>query len=1108
MKKNKPFGELFCSSLKKTLLIMRIAVILMILGILQARANEAYSQKTKLSINLYDVPLVTVLDKIEIESEFFFLYNEKLFDSERKVTIDVKDQLINTILDNLFASTDIKYTIIDRKIILAPDYLTSDPPQQKQITGTITDESGNPLPGVNILVEGTTTGAISDINGKYTISIPNDNVVIDFSFIGYDIQKVSAKGKTIINVSLIPVVSQLNEVIVVGYGTQRKADLTGSVSAVKESEYLSQPINRVDQILQGRTAGVNVTNASGAPGGASQIRIRGSNSITGDNDPLYVIDGFVGASFQDVNPTDIENIQVLKDASSTAIYGSRGANGVVLITTKSGVAGKPRLSLTARYITSQVAKIWPLLDAGTFAETANLRADALGSAHVFTDAQVADFKVNGGTDWQNSILRTGNGQEYQLDYSGGSDKVTYFISGNYLDQDGVVINSYFKRFSLRTNLDAKLSDKLKASLKVNFSSRTNNNTTGNYNTSGPIGNAAAWAPTTPAYDVFGKLTVRDPVSSIKANPIEQCLNDNITASNTFNANGGFNYTIIKGLTLDIGFGSSYNNIQGKYFSLNALSNAPSSSRNSTTNLFLQSTNTLTYTKTFNEIHKITATAVAEYQLQQTDYFNAAANGLLFPTLKYENLTLATTNSADAAYSKSTIGSYIGRVNYALKDRYLITASMRSDRSSKFRGNNQVGIFPSIGIGWRISEEDFMKGLGLDNLKLRASWGQTGSQAINVYGTVTSYNTDAGNAGASFLNGTLTSGINIGNPGNSGLKWETTTQSNVGFDLGVLKNRLSLEADYFIKYTTDLLLSEPLPGYTGGGNIYRNIGEIKNNGFEFGLKALIFDRSDFSWDASFNISLMHNEIVSLGSRDFISQMGGAGAGMVNFPEMILKPGYSISSYYGYRSLGIWQQNEAATAAIYGNVPGDYHYEDLNGDNVINGSDFQIIGSGIPKQILGFNNTFKYKGFTLNAFFQSMLGFEKWNFAYAQTMIAAADAREYLHVDILDRWSPTNTGSKVAAFSKTNRQQIQSSAYVEKGNYLRLKNLSLQYDLPKDLMKGINGSIQISGQNIWTLTKYKGLDPEAYSNVGPTDSRGGDGGAYPNAKIWTFGINLNF
>lgn len=980
--------------------------------------------------------------------------------------------------------------------------------QQKQITGKITDESGNPLPGVNIQVEGTTVGTISDVNGLYTINAPNENAILVFSFIGYNPQKITVGGQSKINIALAPSVTAMQEVVVVGYGTARKVDLTGSITAVKQDEYKNQPVNRVDQILQGRTAGVNVMNSSGAPGGATTIRIRGANSITGNNDPLYVIDGFVGAAFENVNPTDIETIQVLKDASSTAIYGSRGANGVVLITTKSGASGKPKLSFTSRFMTSNIDKRWDLLDAGTFAETANIRADARGAAHIFTDAQVADFKANGGTDWQDQILRTGNGMEYQLDYSGGSDRVTYFISGNYFDQDGIVVNSYYKRYSFRANIDAKLTEKLKASLKVNFSRRINNNTGGAYTTSGPLAAASSWAPTTPLYDAYGALTLWDPVSSIKVNPVEQVLNDNISEINTFNLSGAFNYEIIKGLTFDLGYGILYANTQGKSFSANRQTSAPASSRNSNERIFLQNTNTLTYTKTFNEIHRLTATAVAEFQLNQNDYFNVTATKLQFPSLSYDNLTLAASTSASANYTKETIGSYIGRINYTLKDRYLVTASVRSDRSSKFRGDNQRSTFPSVGVGWRLSEEDFMKGLGLDNLKLRASWGQTGSQAINVYGTVTTYNTDAANASASFLNGTLTSGINIGNPGNSGLKWETTTQTNFGFDLAILKSRISLEADYFDKRTTDLLISEPLPGYTGGGNIYRNVGEIKNNGLEFNLKAVVIESNDFYWNLGFNISIMNNEVVSLGSRPFISQFNGAGSGMISFPDMILKPGYSISSYYGYKSVGIWQIGQETEAAKYGLVPGDNHYDDLNGDNTINGDDLQIIGTGIPTQIMGFNNTMSYKGFTLNAFFQSMLGFDKWNYSYAQNILGGADAREITSVDILNRWSPTNTGSVIPAFSKTNRQQMQSSEWVESGNYVRLKNLSLEYALPKNLLKGVNGSIQISGQNIWTLTKYRGLDPESYSNVGSTDQRGADGGSYPNSKTWTIGINLNF
>jgi len=461
-----------------------------------------------------------------------------------------------------------------------------------------------------------------------------------------------------------------------------------------------------------------------------------------------------------------------------------------------------------------------------------------------------------------------------------------------------------------------------------------------------------------------------------------------------------------------------------------------------------------------------------------------------------------------------IGSYIGRINYSLKDRYLVTASIRSDRSSKFRGTNQTSYFPSVGLGWRISEENFMNSLDfISNLKLRASWGETGSQAISVYGTVTSFDTSPSAAGYVFQNGSFTSGVRIGNPGNTDLRWETTRQTNVGFDLGLFKDRITLEADYFYKYTFDLLLSEPVPGYVGGGSIYKNVGAMSNRGYEFNLSGRIIERGDFRWNANLNVSFIDNQIEDLGSREFITMGGGAGAGQVQSNEMILKPGYSISSYYGIKSLGIWQQNEADQAALYGRSPGDYKYEDLNPNDpilphTIDGSDFQIIGSGMPKKIIGFNNTISYKGFTFNAFFQSYLDYDKWNFAYAQIMIAAADAREFVHRDILDRWSPTNTDSKIAAFNKTNVPQIQSSTYIESGNYLRLKNLSISYDLPKKVLSWGDLTASISAQNLWTLTKYKGLDPETYSNVGSGDSKGGDGGAYPNAKTWTFGLTLSF
>jgi len=981
---------------------------------------------------------------------------------------------------------------------------------QADITGRVTSaEDGSPLAGVTVTVKDATIGTVTDLNGEYSISVPASANTLVFSFVGMRTLEVPIDGRSEINTEMEIDALGLDEVVVVGYGTQRKSDLTGAIVTIGEEDYNEQPVNRVDQILQGRTAGVNVTNASGAPGGPPSIRIRGANSINGNNDPLYVVDGFVGADFRDVNPSDIESIQVLKDASSTAIYGSRGANGVVLITTKSGTLGKPRLSLTTRYYTSQALGFYDIMDAASFAEVANERAAALGTGAPFTEAEIADFRESGGTDWQDELFRTGNGQEYQLDYSGGSEAIRFFVSGNYLNQNGIVINSYFKRYSARANIDARITDWMDATLKINFARRENNNTTGNYRTDGPIGGAIAWAPTTPARDANGIPTVSDPISSIKSNPIELAENDHIRENNAFTTNGGFNLEIIKGLTLNIGYGISYINAQQKDFNAGRKSNSPDATRGSTESIWLQNTNTLNYTRIFEDIHRLSVTGVLEHQLFQSDNFSVRAANLQFPEFGYDNITLAGGLNAEANKTKETIRSYIGRVNYSLMDKYLITASIRSDGSSKFRGDNQFSTFPSVGVGWRLSNESFIQNMGVfDNLKLRASWGQTGSQAIPVYGTVTTFATSDYDAGTSFENGVLTPGIKIGNPGNPDLRWETTTQINAGLDVAVLSGRLGLEADYFRKNTTDLLLSEPLPEYSGGGSIFRNLGEVQNTGVEFSLIGRIINTADFNWYSTFNASFLTNEVINIGDRERIFQDGDAGAGLTNLPEMVILPGYGLANYWGLEYLGTWKSDETEQAAVYGNVPGDSHYEDINDDGVIGGDDYQVIGSAIPEQLLGWNNTFSYKNFSLNIFFQAMLGFDKWNFAYAHAVMANADARESTHVDIQDRWGPGNEDSDIPHFSQTDVSEIQSSRFLEQGDFLRLKNLSLTYQLPENLIKGVNGSISISAINLLTLTNYTGVDPETYSTRGLNDARGADAGSYPNAKTWTFGINLTF
>ncbi len=982
----------------------------------------------------------------------------------------------------------------------------------KTITGQVTDQSTDEgLPGVNVLIKNTTIGTVTDVEGNYRLTVPDNSQTLVFSSVGYVSEEVNIGNQTVINMALSPDIQALEEIVVVGYGTQEKKDITGSIATVDQRDFEAQPVTRFDQILQGRTPGVNVTNSSGAPGGNVSIRIRGSNSINGDNEPLYVVDGFVGADFRDVNPADIASIQVLKDASATAVYGSRGSNGVVVITTKNGTAGEPKLSLTARFTTSQVLDTWDLLDAPAFAETANRRADALGSQRPFTDADISNFQQNGGTDWQDELFRTGLGEEYQVDYSGGNEKVTFFVSGNYLAQDGVIINSDFKRYALRTNLKAKLSERLTANLKMNFVRRENNNTVGGDNISGSVAGTLAWAPTTPLRDANGALTLADPVSSIKGNPIELALNDAINESNTLLANGGFAYEIINGLTADVSFAASYSSNPYKGFTAARLNDNPNNYRGLTEEYYLQNTNSLTYQRTFNDMHALTVTGVVEHQLRSSDRFQVNAQGLQFPDLLYDNVTLAGSSIAEAERRKQTIRSYIGRLNYTLLDRYLLTATVRTDGSSKFRGDNRWSTFPSIALGWRLSEEGFMQTANfITDLKLRGSYGFTGNQGIREFGTVTSFNTSNQAAGTSFENGQLTPGIIIGNPGNANLTWETTEQLNVGVDLQMFNGRLGVVADYFEKNTFDLLIQEQLPLYAGAGGIFRNLGEVRNAGVELGITATVVDKGRFNWYTNFNATFLENEVLSIGDRERLFLDGDAGAGLTNLPENVIQPGSTLASYWGLNYLGVWGSNQATEAAAFKSVPGDARFEDINDDGEINGDDYQIIGSAIPTRLFGWNNTLTYGNFTLNVFFQSMMGYDKWNFSYATAILASADAREVTHADIANQWvADVNEGSDIPAFSSTDRPEIQTSRFIESGNFIRLKNLSLSYNLPKDLLAGINGSVMIGGTNLLTITDYRGIDPESFSNrQGAGVAQGADGGSYPNAKSWILGLNLTF
>lgn len=975
--------------------------------------------------------------------------------------------------------------------------------QSARVTGKVTDQDNGALPGVSILISGTSKGTVTDGEGNYVINAPGNGTLV-FSFIGYESQTVEIGNRSVIDIKLAQGSRNLDELVVVGYGTQKKTDVTGALSVVSTREFAQQPITRLDQVLQGRAAGVQVTQSNGAPGGDSKVRVRGANSVLGNNDPLYVIDGFVAANYNLLNPNDIESLQVLKDAASTSIYGSRGANGVIIITTKKGSKGI-KVSYEGQGSVSNVIKKFDILPAGEFAEIVNARAAATGSNAPFTQAQVDDFKKNGGTDWQDLVYRRGSGQQHQVTVSGGNEKTSFLISGNYVNQKGIVNNSGFKRYVLRTNLTTQINKNLALRLNLSGAKTANHNTDGG----GALIEALQWAPTTPAYGADGQPTFADPTGSVSRSPLDHLYDKSIdTERMNINAIGGLSYQLpIKGLSLDLQYAINYLDAQNKNFNGKRLSNNnPNATRYSADQVTLQNTNALNYNRTFGN-HSITAVAVLETQQFTDKNFTATANGLRFPQLGYDNIGGNSAATVNSGFSKWTLLSLLGRVNYSFKDKYLITAAIRRDGSSKFSEDNRNSVFPSVALGWRLSEEEFIKNLNVfSNLKLRGSWGKTGSQAINPYATLSPYNSTQ----VGFNNTAVTAGVIQGNQGNRNLKWETTTQTDVGIEMEFLNGRLHFEADYFNKSTTDLLLNVQLPNYAGGGTQPRNVGEIKNRGFEFAIGGTPIEKGKFSWETNLNLSTLKNEVVSLGGLPRLGTGTGAGGGMSITNEFMLMPGQPLGSYWGLKYLGTFKPNEADIAAKQGRVPGDPHYEDVNGDNAITTDDFQIVGHAFPKLTGGWNNTFTYSNFTLNVFFQGAFGVDKLNYTRAGAMSGSGEARQFLLTEIRDYYRDGNTESDIPAFTKTYQPFTQSSRFVENGSFARLKNVSLAYNVPSSVFKDkANIRIFASATNLLTITKYSGPDPET-SNVGSgTDTAIGiDRGSYPNAKVYTVGLTLGF
>lgn len=1005
------------------------------------------------------------------------------------------------------------------------------------ISGTITSsEDGEGIPGVNIIVKGTAIGTITDVQGEYTLNVPDRNSVLVFSSVGFITEEIEVGSQTTINLAMTPDLQTLSEIVVVGYGVQKKTDLTGAISSIPTKDIQEFPIPRVDQALQGRTSGVYVLNTDGSPGGNTMIRIRGLNSINGGNQPLVVIDGLQGGNLNALNPNDIESIEILKDASATAIYGSRGANGVILVTTKLGKKGKPIIDAGYNIGFQNLARKLPVMDAATFARTFNrYKLSQTGGGNVpqpeFTEQEIAEFERTGGTDWQDEIYETGVLQNYQLGISGGTDKLRYLVSGNYIDHEGILKSSAYTRISLRANLSAEITDWVDFGLNYAYTKETYKSPSFRDEVafvSQVVNNAPRWAPTEPVYDDQGNYWIHSPGYGANDtwNPLASAVEpimDQPTYTN--NANLFLNFKILDGLSFKVTGGALIENMSHRDYynrkTLTGLQQDGAGHVNSSTFERYQNSNILTYDKTWGEMHHLTVTGVFEQIYEESLGSNITGTGFLVDELAFDNLAGAQTTVTTSYHNDRSLLSYMGRINYVLAEKYLATLTYRADGSSVFGEDNKWGYFPSGSVAWRISEENFLKDVpAITELKLRGSYGKTGNQGISPYQSLARLSS-ANWLKYPYNGGDGTDiGFGIGGLANPGLKWETTTQSNIGLDLSMFEGRLTSTIDVYKKVTDDLLMPRELPGYVGVSSVLDNVGSIENRGLEIlvGGNPIV---GDFTWFTSINATMNRNKVLDLGPDDRIGYRPSTGGYSLGSNFMFLQVGEPFGLMNGWEYLGVWKTEEEAEARSYGQLPGDPKYLDADNDGDVDEDDRVTIGNGYPKFTWGWTNQFKYKGWDLTFLF---IGYQ--NVDLFNTLRIRRDSFwEGTSPVLLDAWTPENQNTDVPGIidgkyreeqNLTNKYFFGSnsgatSRWVEDASFLRLKTMTLAYSFDESTIGPIGFQkvrLYLSGTNLFTITDYTGYDPEVAAFPNNDATIGVDLSAYPPAKTYTLGVELTF
>lgn len=1095
---------------------MKLTVVFLIAFSLQISAS-VYSQTTKLSLNVQNQSIKDVLYLIENQTDFRFIYESGKINLDKKVSVQVREQSVEFVLRQLFNNEGVDYEITENNLILinpSPEQLKSAAQEKnrKKITGVVRDQKGEPIIGANVFEKGTTNGTVTDIDGKYSLEVSMGSL-LQISYIGYDSKEIKVGNSDVVNILLTEDTETLDEVVVIGYGTVKKSDLTGAVGSVQMKDVSQVGITSADRALQGQIAGVQVNARTGQPGESMMIRVRGSNSLAGGNEPLYVIDGMpVEKMNSDINPEDILSMEVLKDASSTAIYGSRGANGVVLITTKRGSTGEATVDYNGYIGISMLRKKLDLLEKDDYIAMVNEVSQNDGNGIVITPDQAALLPNN---DWQDLVYQTALTHSHQVSVSGGTDKTKLYSSLNYMNQEGIIKGSNYNRFAIRVNGDQKLAENLSLSASVAYSYGTQNSANSNADGGGAIAyTAMVMPPTSEVKDADGNYTTFTGTPWGGTNPVGMSeLYKNQVVNSRLLANMALNYEMLEELTFRVNAGAEVNTASTDRYipiGLSAGGKLDGDALKTKSSYYtIINENILTYDKKFNRNHALNLMGGITFQTYQYDELQGSGTGFLRDVYETNNLGAASNPGVPASgFNDYRMVSFLGRVNYNLMERYLFTATARYDGSSKFSKNHKFAFFPSAALAWRISEEDFMKDVDwLSNFKLRTSVGQTGNQSINPYQTFA----QLGTSSPIFGNGKDV-GFVLSSMANDDLKWETTTQTDLGIDLGFFNNRLNISFDYYWKQTCDLLYNATLPPSSGYTSMLRNLGRIDNKGFEIAINTVNM-KGKVNWTTNLNITSNKSIVKDLGTDVYgnkIQQIDAPVSGGNWFPLFVGKAPFQL---YGYEIEGIYQTDEEAR--LNGEATkkaGDYRYKDTDGKAGITTGDKTIIANTQPKFTFGLTNVINWNNFEFSFLVIGSVGGDIVNeFNKSITNIGGT---WNIRKDVWENhWTPENPNAKYARASASTKDYLAfgdpNSLWVENGSYLRFKDIKLAYTLPTQLFSGPrkpNISVYVSGQNLITITSYSHYDPEASWTSSAVN--GWDRGVYPSAKSFTLGLQVKF